>query len=174
MQSVLEKSQRIRMAIFDVDGVLTDGSLHIATNGEEAKTFNSRDGHGMKMLKASGVELAIITSRESRCVDLRAQDLGVTFVFQGVENKLQIFEELLLRVGLEASDCAYVGDDLVDLPVMMRCGLSVSVPAAPAVVKKHADYVTHLEGGHGAVREICEIIMSAQDTLCAQQAEYLK
>lgn len=174
MQSVLEKSQRIRMAIFDVDGVLTDGSLHIGTNGEEAKTFNSRDGHGMKMLKASGVELAIITSRESRCVDLRAQDLGVTFVFQGVENKLQIFEELLLRVGLEASDCAYVGDDLVDLPVMMRCGLSVSVPAAPAVVKKHADYVTHLEGGHGAVRETCEMIMSAQGTLYAQQAEYLK
>jgi 3-deoxy-D-manno-octulosonate 8-phosphate phosphatase (KDO 8-P phosphatase) len=135
MQSVLEKSQRIRMAIFDVDGVLTDGSLHIATNGEEAKTFNSRDGHGMKMLKASGVELAIITSRESRCVDLRAQDLGVTLVFQGAKNKLQIFEELLLRVGLEASSCAYVGDDLVDLPVMMRCGLSFSVPTAPAVVK---------------------------------------
>ncbi|MSQ44951.1 MAG: phenylphosphate carboxylase subunit delta, partial [Nitrosomonadaceae bacterium] len=89
MQSVLEKAKIIRMTVFDVDGVLTDGSLHIAVNGEESKTFNSRDGHGMKMLKASGVELAIITSRESRCVDLRAQDLGITLVFQGAKNKLQ-------------------------------------------------------------------------------------
>jgi 3-deoxy-D-manno-octulosonate 8-phosphate phosphatase (KDO 8-P phosphatase) len=174
MQSVLEKAKSIRMAVFDVDGVLTDGSLHIAANGEESKAFNSRDGHGMKMLKASGVELAIITSRESRCVDLRAQDLGITLVFQGTKNKLQIFEELLLSLGLEASVCVYVGDDLVDLPVMLRCGLAISVPAAPALVKKHADYVTHLEGGHGAVREVCEMIMSAQDTLYAQQMAYLK
>jgi len=174
MQAVLEKARKIRMVIFDVDGVLTDGSLHFTVGGEEIKTFNSHDGHGMKMLKASGVELAIITSRESRCVALRAQDLGITLVYQGAKNKLQVFEELLVKLGLDASACAYVGDDLVDLPVMLRCGLPVCVPAAPALVKKHADYVTCLEGGRGAVREVCEMIMLAQDTLHAQQAAYLK
>ncbi len=174
MQAVLEKARKIRMVIFDVDGVLTDGSLHFMASGEEIKTFNSHDGHGMKMLKASGVELAIITSRESRCVALRAQDLGITLVYQGAKNKLQVFEGLLVKLGLDASACAYVGDDLVDLPVMLRCGLPVCVPAAPALVKKHADYVTCLEGGRGAVREVCEMIMLAQDTLHAQQAAYLK
>ena len=162
------------MVIFDVDGVLTDGSLHFTAGGEEIKAFNSHDGHGMKMLKASGVELAIITSRESRCVALRAQDLGITLVYQGAKNKLQVFEGLLVKLGLDASACAYVGDDLVDLPVMLRCGLSICVPAAPALVKKHADYATRLEGGHGAAREVCEMIMLTQDTLHAQQAAYLK
>lgn len=174
MQAVLEKARKIRVVIFDVDGVLTDGSLYFAAGGEEIKTFNSHDGHGMKMLKASGVELAIITSRESLCVASRAQDLGITLVYQGAKNKLQVFEGLLVKLGLDASACAYVGDDLVDLPVMLRCGLPVCVPAAPALVKKHADYVTCLAGGRGAVREVCEMIMLAQDTLHAQQAAYLK
>lgn len=174
MQAVLEKARKIRMVIFDVDGVLTDGSLHFMASGEEIKTFSSHDGHGMKMLKASGVELAIITSRESRCVDLRAQDLGITLVYQGAKNKLQVFEALLAKLVLDASACAYVGDDLVDLPVMRRCGLSICVPAAPALVKKHAEYVTCLEGGRGAAREVCEMIMLAQDTLHVQQAAYLK
>ena len=174
MQAVLEKARKIRVVIFDVDGVLTDGSLYFAAGGEEIKTFNSHDGHGMKMLKASGVELAIITSRESRCVALRAQDLGITLIYQGAKNKLQVFEGLLVKLGLDTSACAYVGDDLVDLPVMLRCGLPVCVPAAPALVKKHADYVTSLAGGRGAAREVCEMIMLAQDTLHVQQAAYLK
>ncbi len=174
MQEVSEKAKKIRMVIFDVDGVLTDGGLQFTAGGEEIKTFNSRDGHGMKMLKASGVELAIITSRESRCVELRAQDLGITLVYQGAKNKLQVFEGLLVKLGLDASACAYIGDDLVDLPVMRRCGLPVCVPAAPALMRKHADYVTRLEGGRGAVREVCEMIMLAQGTLHAQQAAYLK
>ncbi|MDE2366199.1 MAG: HAD hydrolase family protein, partial [Betaproteobacteria bacterium] len=127
-----------------------------------------------KMLKASGVKVAIITGRESRCVDLKAIDLGITLVYQGAKNKLPAFEALLSEHKLDAASCAYVGDDLIDLPVMLRCGLAICVPAAPALVKKHAHYVTRREGGRGAVREICEMIMEAQDTLEAQLAAYLR
>ena len=174
MQHILEKARKIRMVIFDVDGVLTDGSLYLTDGGEEIKAFNSHDGHGIKMLKASGVKIALITGRESRCVELKAKDWGVTVVYQGAKNKLPVFEALLEEQELDASACAYMGDDLIDLPVMLRCGLAISVPAAPALVKKHAHYVTRLEGGRGAVREICEMIMQAQDTLDAQLAMYLK
>ena len=173
MQEVLERAKKIKVVIFDVDGVLTDGSLYLSDSGEETKAFNSHDGHGMKMLRASGVELAIITGRESRCVELRAKNLGIKHVYQGAENKLQVFEALLAKLRLDAAACAYMGDDVVDLPVMLRCGLSVCVPAAPALVKRHAHYVTRLEGGRGAVREVCEMVMLAQDTLDAQLAIYL-
>ena len=161
MQEVLEKAKNIQVVIFDVDGILTDGTLYLTDGGKEIKTFNSHDGHGMKMLKASGFGLAIITSRESRCVELRAENLGISLIYQGAKNKLQVFEVLLTKLGLDVSACAYVGDDLIDLPVMLRCGLSICVPAAPALVKKQAHYVTRLEGGHGAVREVCEMVMLA-------------
>jgi len=172
MQEVLEKAKNIQVVIFDVDGILTDGTLYLTDGGEEIKTFNSHDGHGMKMLKASGVGLAIITSRESRCVELRAENLGISLIYQGAKNKLQVFEVLLTKLGLDVSACAYVGDDLIDLPVMLRCGLSICVPAAPALVKKQAHYVTRLEGGHGAVREVCEMVMLAQGTLDTQSETY--
>lgn len=172
MQEVLEKAKNIQVVIFDVDGILTDGTLYLTDGGEEIKAFNSHDGHGMKMLKASGVELAIITSRESRCVELRAENLGISLIYQGAKNKLQVFEVLLTKLGLDVSACAYVGDDLIDLPVMLRCGLSICVPAAPALVKKQAHYVTRLEGGHGAVREVCEMVMLAQGTLDTQSETY--
>jgi len=172
MQEVLEKAKNIQVVIFDVDGILTDGTLYLTDGGEEIKTFNSHDGHGMKMLKASGVGLAIITSRESRCVELRAENLGISLIYQGAKNKLQVFEVLLTKLGLDVSACAYVGDDVIDLPVMLRCGLSICVPAAPALVKKQAHYVTRLEGGHGAVREVCEMVMLAQGTLDTQSETY--
>lgn len=174
MQHILEKAKKIRTVVFDVDGVLTDGSLYLTDSGEEMKAFNSQDGHGIKMLKASGINVALITGRESRCVDLKAKDWGVTLVYQGAKNKLPAFEALLKKLELDASACAYVGDDLIDLPVMLRCGLAICVPAAPALVKRHAHYVTCLEGGRGAAREICELIMQAQDTLDTQLAMYLK
>lgn len=173
-QHVLEKARKIRMVILDVDGVLTDGSLYLTDGGEEIKAFNSRDGHGIKMLKATGIKVALITGRESRCVNLKAVDLGITTVYQGAKNKLPAFEALLREQELDASYCAYAGDDLIDIPVMLRCGLSITVPAAPAFVKKQADYVTRMEGGRGAVREICEMIMDAQDTLSSHLATYLK
>jgi 3-deoxy-D-manno-octulosonate 8-phosphate phosphatase (KDO 8-P phosphatase) len=174
MQDILERGRKIHTVIFDVDGVLTDGSLYLTDGGEEIKAFNSHDGHGLKMLKASGVKVALITGRQSRCVDLKAKDWGVTTVYQGAKTKLPAFEALLKEHELEASACAYMGDDLIDLPVMLRCGLAITVPAAPALVKKHAHYVTRLEGGRGAVREVCEMIMHAQDTLDTHLATYLK
>jgi 3-deoxy-D-manno-octulosonate 8-phosphate phosphatase (KDO 8-P phosphatase) len=174
MQDILEKAKNIRLVIFDVDGVLTDGSLYLTDSGEEIKAFNSHDGHGIKMLRASGVNIALITGRQSRCVDLKAKDWGVSIVYQGAKSKLPVFEAMLKDQGMDASACAYMGDDLIDLPVMLRCGLAITVPAAPAFVKRHAHHVTHLDGGRGAVREICELIMHAQETLDAQLATYLK
>ena len=174
MHSVIEKAKSIRIVIFDVDGVLTDGTLYFTDSGEEIKAFNSRDGHGMKMLKASGVELAIITARESRSVKLRAENLNITLLYQGEKNKLKVFESLVTKLKFDMSSCAYVGDDLIDLPVMTRCGLSICVPSSPILVKKHAHYVTNSEGGQGAVREVCEMIMRSQGTLDEQLEKYLK
>ena len=173
MHDVMEKAKSIQIVIFDVDGVLTDGTLYLTDGGEEIKAFNSRDGHGMKMLKASGVKLAIITARESRCVNLQAEKLNISLLYQGEKNKLKVFGSLITKLGLDMSSCAYVGDDLIDLPVMTRCGLSICVPSAPTLVKKHAHYVTNTEGGHGAVREVCEMVMLAQGTLDAQLEKYL-
>lgn len=173
-KTILERAARIRMVVFDVDGVLTDGKLYFTHQGEELKAFCSRDGHGMKMLGATGVELALITGRRSRCVEYRAADLGITRVYQGATDKLQVFGELLAETGLDAMECACVGDDVVDLPVMLRSGLAICVPAAPALVKQHAHYVTRLEGGNGAVREVCELIMRARNTLDSQLAGYLQ
>ena len=144
MQHILERAKKIRAVVFDVDGVLTDGSLYLTDSGEEIKAFNSHDGHGIKMLKASGINIALITGRESRCVDLKAKDWGITLVYQGAKVKLPAFEALLKKLELDASACAYVGDDLIDLPIMLRCGLAICVPAAPALVKRHAHYVTCL------------------------------
>lgn len=169
-----ERAKKIKLAIFDVDGVMTDGSLYLADDGQEFKAFNSLDGHGMKMLNRSGVDLAIITGRTSQLVALRAINLGVTHLYQGSEDKLTAFLELLEKTGLDPAECAYMGDDVVDLPVMRRCGLAVCVPAAPALVKQHSHYITQLPGGGGAVRELCELIMQAQGTFEMQLAPYLK
>ena len=174
MQAIYDKASKIRLAIFDVDGVLTDGSLYLTDGGEEIKAFNSLDGHGMKMLRESGVELAIITGRTSRCVELRARSLGIELLFQGVSDKAQAFAELLAARKLDATATAYMGDDVVDLPVLRRCGLALTVPAAPPSVKRYSDYVTRAHGGRGAAREACELIMRAQGTLERQLEVYLR
>lgn len=168
-----QRIQAIRLIAFDVDGILTDGGLYLTDSGEEFKRFNSLDGHGLKMLKASGVELAIITGRTSRCVELRAKNLGITRLYQGVEDKWGTMQTLLAELNLAADAAAYMGDDVVDLPVMRRVGLSITVPNAPQVVRDHAHYLAQREGGNGAVREACELIMSAQGTLDNQLAPYL-
>jgi len=174
LSELYDRARRLRLVIFDVDGVLTDGSIYITDTGEEFKAFHTQDGHGMKMLKATGVEQAIVTGRTSRSVALRAENLGVGILYQGVEDKLTVFEELLARFGFEPAFCAFVGDDVVDLAVMRRCGLAVAVPDAPPIVKSHAHYVTRQQGGRGAVREVCEIIMHAQGTFDTQMAQYLR
>jgi 3-deoxy-D-manno-octulosonate 8-phosphate phosphatase (KDO 8-P phosphatase) len=169
----IEKILPIRLIAFDVDGILTDGGLYLSDSGEEFKRFNSLDGHGLKMLKASGVELALITGRTSRCVEMRAKNLGITHLYQGVEKKWLAMQDLLGKLQLAPGVAAFMGDDVVDLPVMRRVGLALTVPDAPSVVHDHAHYTTKHRGGHGAVREVCELIMSTQGTLHTQLAPYL-
>lgn len=173
MQQIEHRAKAIRLAIFDVDGVLTDGGLHYSDGGEETKIFDVRDGHGMKMLQASGVALAIITSRTSRCVARRAENLGIDHLYQGVEDKSAAFRTLAGKLGLDAAACAYMGDDWIDLPILIRCGLAMTVPEAPAVVRESVHYVTRAGGGRGAVREACELIMQAQGTFDSQLAPFL-
>ncbi len=174
MQEIYERARNIRVAAFDVDGVLTDGGLYYTDAGEELKRFNVRDGLGLKMLKDSGVTPAIITSRTSRCVADRARDLGIELLFQGVADKLAVFRELLKRCGVEATACAYAGDDLVDIAVMQRCGLAVTVPGAPAAVRRQAHFVTQARGGEGAAREISALMLYAQGSFAARLAEFEK
>lgn len=173
MQDIHARARRLKLAAFDVDGVLTDGSLYLTDGGEEIKAFNTLDGHGLKMLRESGVALAIITGRTSKSVALRAKNLGIELLYQGVEDKARAFAELLAARGLDPAAAAYMGDDVVDLPVMIRCGFAIAVPDAPLLVRQHAHYVTRAPGGRGAVREACELIMHAQGTLEARLRAYL-
>jgi 3-deoxy-D-manno-octulosonate 8-phosphate phosphatase (KDO 8-P phosphatase) len=159
--------------IFDVDGVLTDGRLYYGPQGEWLKTFDVRDGQGMKLLAASGVRLAIISGRRSEALAARAGDLGVAELHQGVEDKRTAFDALLVRFGLDAQQAGFAGDDYIDLPVLASCGFAVTVPDAPDVVKARSHYVTRAPGGRGAGREICEVVMRAQGTLDAALARYL-
>jgi 3-deoxy-D-manno-octulosonate 8-phosphate phosphatase (KDO 8-P phosphatase) len=159
---------------FDVDGVMTDGGLYFSDSGEEFKRFNSQDGHGLKMLRSSGVEIALITGRMSHCVAARARNLGIEHVYQGVENKLEAMIDLLNKLKLSRDAAAFMGDDVVDLTVMRHVGMAVTVPDAPLQVRERSHYITQRNGGHGAVRETCEMIMSAQGTLDQQLAHYLR
>lgn len=169
-----ERAQAVRLMIFDVDGVMTDGSLYYTDDGQELKAFNSLDGHGLKMLRQSGVQLAIITGRRSRLVEHRAANLGIDHLHQGAHDKLATFLELLDATGFKAEECGYMGDDLVDLPVMRRVAFAVAVPEAPDLVRHHAHYVTGAGAGRGAVREACELLMQSQGTFEAQLAPYLR
>ena len=173
MQDILEKAAGIKLVIFDVDGVLTDGSLFIGDDGQEYKAFNSKDGHGMRMLQDAGVDIAIITGRVSNVVEHRMKDLGIKHVYQGKRQKLPAFEELLQKVGLPAEQVAYVGDDVVDLPVMSKVGLAICVQDGHGFVKKHAHWITEHGGGRGAGRDVCELILQARGQLESMLHSYL-
>jgi 3-deoxy-D-manno-octulosonate 8-phosphate phosphatase (KDO 8-P phosphatase) len=151
--------------IFDVDGVLTDGTLYFSETGAELKAFSARDGHGLKMLRESGVEVAILSARRSRAVDVRAAELGIALVEQGAQDKTEAFQNLIVRARASAEATGYMGDDLMDLPVLSRCGFAASVPDAPELVRERVHHVTRAPAGRGAAREVCELIMRAQDTL---------
>ena len=167
------RARRIRIAIFDVDGVMTDGTLFLDDQGNETKGFSVLDGLGLKMLADSGVRVAILTGRRSRCVELRAANLGIQLLWQGVEDKRTGFAEILEATGLTPEAASYMGDDVVDLPVLRRCGLAFSVPGGHVLAREHAHHVTSADGGRGAVREACELIMRAQGTLDARLQAYL-
>lgn len=174
MQDILQKAKKIKLVIFDIDGVLTDGSLFIGDDGQEYKAFNSKDGHGLRMLMDGGIEVAIITGRQSEVVNHRANDLGITHIYQGKREKLPAFLELLEATKYTADEVAYVGDDVVDLPVMCKVGLSICVNNGHDFVKKHAHWITNANGGQGAGREVCELLLAANDKLDSMLESYLK
>lgn len=174
MQDILARAARIKLVIFDVDGVLTDGSLFLGDQGEEYKAFNSRDGHGMKMLMHhTDVTLAVITGRTSGVVKHRMASLGIEHVYQGQLDKLPAFHTLISQLELQPDQVAYVGDDVVDLPIMCRVGLAIAVQDAHPLVRKHAHWQTQSVGGRGAGRDVCELLMEAHGVLETQLQSYL-
>ena len=162
MQDILERAARVRLVIFDVDGVLTDGSLYLGDDGQEYKAFHSRDGHGMKMLQAAGVEIGIITGRSSEVVRLRMASLGIEQVYQGQLDKRVAYERMKADLGLTDSEVAYVGDDVNDLPVFAQVGLSAAPADAPLEVRSEAVMSLSANGGRGCVREFVEAILRAR------------
>ena len=159
---VMAKAEKIRLLILDVDGVLSDGLIYMGNNGEELKAFNVRDGYGIRCALTSNIEVAIITGRKAKLVEDRCDTLGITHLYQGQSDKLLAYRELLTKLALKPEQVAYVGDDLIDWPVMAEIGLSVAVADAHPVLIPRADYVTHIAGGRGAVREVCDLLLLAQ------------
>lgn len=170
---LLERARKVQLAVFDVDGVLTDGQLIFTADGGEAKAFSTLDGQGIKMLQRSGILTAIITGRTSPVVERRATNLGIEHLAQGREDKLTALNELLEKLGIKLEEVAYLGDDLPDLGAIRAVSLGIAVANADGFVRQHADAVTSARGGYGAAREFCEFILHAQDKLLAIQNTYL-
>lgn len=162
---VMAKAGKIRLLILDVDGVLSDGLIYMGNNGEELKAFNVRDGYGIRSALTSGIEIAIITGRKAKLVEDRCETLGIAHLYQGQSDKLLAYRELLAKLDLTADQVAYIGDDLIDWPVMAEIGLSVAVADAHPLLIPRADYVTRINGGRGAVREVCDLLLLAQGKL---------
>ena len=167
------RAAQVRMMIFDVDGVLTDGSLHFGADGECIKTFNVMDGQGIRLLQDAGIATAIISARASALVQRRASDLGITHVIQGAHDKRTAFEQLLHQTGVLAQHCGFIGDDVIDLPILLRTGFAASVPGGHVEVRQRVHYVTNAQGGRGAVRELCDFVLHAQGKYAAALAPYL-
>ena len=167
-----EKARRIKLLVLDVDGVMTDGTLTYNGRGDEIKKFNVYDGLGLKLLMKAGVAVALVTSRQSEAVQKRAHELGITLLYQNADKKLTVYDDILHALHLSDAEVSAAGDDLMDLPLLRRCGLSFSVANGVAEVKKESDYVTVNAGGHGAVREICEIIIKAKGLWADVTAQY--
>lgn len=171
--SVEERARRVRLLTCDVDGVLTDGRLWYGPAGEALKAFDARDGHGLKLLLASGVAVGLVSGRESPAVARRAEELGIAHLVQGVEDKRSAVDSLAARLGVGAAETGFMGDELVDLPVMRRCGFAGAPAAAPEIVRASAHYVAAAPAGAGAVREVCEFLMRSQGRWEDALARYL-
>src|SRR6266849_10328537 len=156
------RASRIKLLLMDCDGVLTDGQLELLENGDEHKTFHARDGQGISLFHRAGGKTGIISGRTSSAVERRAQDLKMAYVRQYAKDKIAALEEIVAAAGVSADECAYIGDDVADIPVMGRVALAVAVADAVPETKQAAHYVTGLKGGHGAVREVCDLILKAQ------------
>lgn len=164
---MLERAKRLRLMIFDVDGVLTDGRLWFGPDGETLKVFHVRDGHGLRMLGEHGIATALLTGRRSAAVAARAAELGLAHVLQGIDDKGPAYDALLARLGIAPDSAGYMGDDLPDLPVLSRCGLACAPREAHAEALRCAHYVAEAPAGAGAVREVCEFLLRAQGKLGA-------
>ncbi len=169
----LQRAAQVRLMIFDVDGILTDGSLHFGPEGEMMKTFNVLDGQGIKLLQAAGIATAIISARQSAIVSKRAGDLGITHIMQGIHDKKTAFLNLSRELNLPHVACGFIGDDVIDLPVLLRAGFAASVPNAHVEVRNRVCYVTQANGGRGAAREICDFILRAQNKYESTIAAFL-
>ena len=167
------KAENIKLLILDVDGVLSDGKVYFSNQGDELKSFNIKDGLGIKLLQKSGIQVAIITGRDSKIVAHRANELGIKLVFQGRSDKRATFNELLEQLNLNADQVAHMGDDLPDMPLMKMAGLGLCVSDAHQFVQQHADWVAQTKGGEGAVREVADWLLTAQNKLASLQASYL-
>lgn len=165
--SVRARLERLKLMVFDVDGVLTDAGLWYTEQGETLKRFNALDGHGLKMLAVSGIQVALVTGRESPIIARRAAELGLGAVMQNVRDKGAVLSELCARYGVALEQTGFMGDDLIDLPAMQRAGFAASVPDAPTYVTQAAHWVAERRGGHGAARECCDLILAAQQRLGA-------
>ncbi|MFP2506356.1 MULTISPECIES: 3-deoxy-manno-octulosonate-8-phosphatase KdsC [Buttiauxella] len=162
---VMEQAANVRLLILDVDGVMSDGLIYMGNSGEELKAFNVRDGYGIRCALTSDIEVAIITGRKAKLLEDRCETLGITHLYQGQSDKLLAFQDLLDKLAIPAEQVAYVGDDLIDWPVMAKVGLSVAVADAHPLLIPRADYVTRIAGGRGAVREVCDLLLLAQGKL---------
>ena len=163
----------IKLLLLDVDGVLTDGGITYSDSGDQIKTFHSRDGFGIRLLMDSGIKVGIITGRKSKALDYRCENLGISLLFDGIKDKLNAFDKIISQTGIMPEQIAFVGDDLMDLPVMKRVGVSFCVSDACQDVKNHSDIITKQKAGHGAVREICESILKAKGLWDAIIDKYL-
>lgn len=159
---VERRARRIKLLLMDCDGVLTDGRLELLENGDEQKTFHARDGQGISLFHRAGLKTGIISGRTSSAVERRAQDLSMAYVRQYAKDKITALEEIMAEAGVSLDECAYIGDDVADIPVMLRVELAVAVADAIVETKQAAHYITALKGGHGAVREVCDLILKAQ------------
>ncbi len=168
-----QRAQRIRLALFDVDGVMTDGTLFIGASGESFKPFNILDGLGLKLLRSSGVATGIITGRTSAAVEARVAELAIDHCVTGAGDKLRAYTGLREALGLNDTEVFYMGDDLPDLPVLRQCGLAFCPPGAVAQIREQVHHITQSGGGRGAVREACELIMQAQGTWETRMQDYL-
>lgn len=171
--NVMSLAAKVKLLLFDVDGVLTDGRLVIGDDGLEFKAFNSRDGHGIKMLQRHGISVGIITGRTSDVVKHRVKDLQIKHVYQGCKEKLPVYQKLIKKLKLKPEQTAFVGDDVVDLPIMLQVGLAVSVANAHSLVKQYAHWVTPSIGGYCAAREVCDMLLHAHGVYHTEMQRYL-
>jgi len=172
-RACLAKAEPVVLLLLDVDGVLTDGTITYTQAGDEIKSFHTHDGLGLRLVQQAGVEVGLITARSSEVINRRARDLAVSLIFQGVKNKREVYDRIVAERQLEPARIAYMGDDWLDLPLLTRVGFSVSVPGAVREVRSLVDYVTRKEGGRGAVREVCELIIEAKGQTSSLLAPYL-